>query len=56
MRSVDKSRDSHYLRSLLRELRFNGEAEWVEFKVDNDKPALIGEYIAALANAAALAW
>ena len=55
MRSVDKSRDSHYLRSLLRELRFNGEAEWVEFKVDNDKPALIGEYIAALANAAALA-
>ena len=49
------SRDSRYLRGLLRELRLSHEAEWVEFKVDNEKPALIGEYISALANAAALA-
>lgn len=47
-------RDIHYLRGLLRELRFSHEAEWLEFKVDNAKPALIGEYISALANSAAL--
>ena len=49
------SRDTHYLRGLLRELRSSHEAEWVEFKVDNTKPALIGEYISALANSTALA-
>ena len=48
-------RDAPYLRSLLKELRANHEAEWVEFKVDNKEPTLIGEYISALANAAALA-
>ena len=48
-------RDTHYLRGLLGELRSSDEAEWVEFKVDNERPALIGEYISALANAAALA-
>ena len=48
------SRDTQYLRGLLRELRSSGEAEWVEFKVDNRKPALIGEYVSALANSAAL--
>ena len=49
------SRDTHYLRGLLRELRSSHEAEWVEFKVNNEKPALIGEYISALANSTALA-
>ena len=49
------NRDTRYLRGLLQELRRSGEAEWVEFKVDNDRPALIGEYVSALANAAALA-
>lgn len=49
------SRDVRYLRDLLRELRSGREAEWVEFKVDNRNPTLIGEYISALANAAALA-
>ena len=48
------TRDTRYLRGLLRELRLSGEAEWVEFKVDNDKPTLVGEYISALANTAAL--
>ena len=48
-------RDIHYLRGLLRELRFSHEAGWLEFKVDdNAKPALIGEYISALANSAAI--
>jgi ATP-dependent DNA helicase RecG len=30
------------------------ETEWVEFKHNNDNPELIGEYLSALANAAAL--
>ena len=47
-------RDTEYLRGLLRELRLSHEAEWVEFKVNNEKPALIGEYISAMANSAAL--
>ena len=49
------SRDVVYLRGLLRELRSNHEAEWLEFKVGNENPARIGEYVSALANAAALA-
>ena len=49
------NRDTRYLRGLLQELRSSHEAEWVEFKVNNEKPALIGKYVSALANAAALA-
>ena len=30
------------------------ETEWVEFKHNNDNPDLIGEYLSALANSAAL--
>jgi ATP-dependent DNA helicase RecG len=42
--------------SLVRELtRLPKETEWVEFKVNNDNPKEIGEYISALANAATLA-
>ncbi|MEY4588721.1 MAG: hypothetical protein RL497_797 [Pseudomonadota bacterium] len=41
--------------SLLRELcRLTKETEWVEFKRDNDDAPMIGEYISALANSAAL--
>lgn len=48
-------RDREYLLSLLRELTsLSDETEWVEFKHGNDDPPLIGEYISALANAAAL--
>jgi ATP-dependent DNA helicase RecG len=48
-------RSPDYLRSLLRELiSLPRETEWVEFKVDNTNPQEIGEYISALANAAAL--
>lgn len=43
------------LNSLLRELcRLPKETEWVEFKKDNDDAPMIGEYISALANSAAL--
>lgn len=51
--SIDRSLE--YLRSLLKELiSLPQETEWVEFKSNNDNPELIGEYISALANAAAL--
>lgn len=40
---------------LVEELRaLPKESEWVEFKVDNTNPQLIGEYISALSNAANL--
>ena len=32
----------------------NQESEWIEFKHNNEKPDMIGEYISALANAATL--
>lgn len=41
--------------SLLRRLvALSGETEWVEFKLNNDDPREIGEYLSALANSAAL--
>jgi ATP-dependent DNA helicase RecG len=44
-----------HLSSLLRELcKLSKETEWVEFKHSNDDPQMIGEYISALANSAAL--
>lgn len=49
------SRDIEYLHSLLRELlHLQNETEWVEFKHDNNDPIMIGEYISALSNSAAL--
>ncbi|RMD63145.1 transcriptional regulator [Candidatus Parcubacteria bacterium] len=48
-------RDQKYLVSLVRELcLLPRETEWVEFKVNEAEPRDIGEYISALANAAAL--
>ncbi len=45
-----------YLEGLVRELvKLPRETEWVEFKQNNDDPQQIGEYLSALANAAALA-
>ena len=46
---------AEYLTGLVRELcHFIGEVEWVEFKRNKADPQEIGEYISALANAAAL--
>ncbi len=46
---------AEYLVGLVRELcHFIGEVEWVEFKHNKADPQAIGEYISALANAAAL--
>ena len=41
--------------SLVRKLSsLSNETEWIEFKVNNEKPDKIGEYISALSNSAAL--
>ena len=46
---------AEYLVSLVHELRkLPAETEWVEFKHNNENPEEIGEYLSALANAAAL--
>lgn len=48
-------RTAEYLHGLFRELlKLPKETEWVEFKRNNANPELMGEYISALANAAAL--
>ena len=48
-------RSPQYLADLVRELtKLPHETEWVEFKKNNDNPDEVGQYISALANAAAL--
>ncbi len=48
-------RTSEYLEGLVRELvKYPDETPWLEFKHNNADPQSIGEYISALANAAAL--
>ena len=48
-------RSVEYLQSLVRELvKLPDETEWVEFKCSNKDPQMIGEYISALSNSAAL--
>lgn len=48
-------RSIEYLQSLVRELaKLPDETEWVEFKCNNKQPQMIGEYISALSNSAAL--
>ena len=52
---MNDNRDNEYLAGLVRELgKLPHETEWVEFKVGYGEPQAVGEYIAALANAAAL--
>lgn len=49
------NRDNDYFAGLVHELcKLPRETEWVEFKVNNSDPQEIGEYLSALANAAAL--
>ena len=51
--NADRSND--YLAGLVRELcKLPQETEWAEFKVGNNDLQAVGEYIAALANSAAL--
>jgi predicted HTH transcriptional regulator len=52
---VNGDRSADYLASLVRELcALPWETEWVEFKLNDAEPQAIGEYLSALANAAAL--
>jgi len=52
MTSIDQKT---YDETLVKELaRLPQEAEWVEFKHNNHQPKMIGEYLSALANSAAL--
>ena len=52
---MSSDRPADYLASLVRELcALPRETEWVEFKVNEAEPQGIGEYLSALANAAAL--
>lgn len=47
--------DSYY-KNLIDELREKqGECEWIEFKENNASPELIGQYVSALSNEAAIA-
>lgn len=49
-------RTEAYLSGLVREFcKLRDETTWVEFKLNNDDPQIIGEYISALSNAARLA-
>lgn len=44
-----------YYISLVKRLRnLPNEREWLEFKVDNNDPKIIGEYISALSNSASI--
>lgn len=53
---MSADRPTEYLIGLVRELcKLPQETEWAEFKVNNSDPQEIGEYLSALANAAALA-
>lgn len=48
-------RDEEYLKNLVEELRkFPKETSWLEFKRNFYEPQVIGEYISALSNAAAM--
>ena len=51
--SIDRSED--YIISLIKELlKQPNETEWLEFKHNNENKEMIGEYISALSNSAAL--
>ena len=51
--SIDRS--DEYIVSLIRELlKQPNETEWLEFKHNNVEPHMIGEYLSALSNSAAL--
>lgn len=48
-------RSTDYIKSLVNEIiKLPNETEWIEFKHNNEDPQIIGEYISALSNSAAL--
>ena len=54
-KDLERMKQLTNLQSLVRELaKLPDETEWVEFKCNNKQPQMIGEYISALSNSAAL--
>ncbi len=48
-------RNIDYIKSLVNEIiKLPNETEWIEFKHNNEDPQMIGEYISAISNSAAL--
>lgn len=48
-------RNTEYIKSLVNEIiKLPNETEWIEFKHNNENPQMMGEYISALSNSAAL--
>jgi hypothetical protein len=50
--STEQTTTDDYADLLLRLAQMPAEAEWLEFKVDNDDPQEIGQQLSALSNAA----
>ena len=47
--------NNEYLRNLVIELaKYPQETEWIEFKKNKIDPSVIGEYVSALSNSAAI--
>lgn len=49
-----KAEQEYYISLIERLCKLPNETEWLEFKVNNDEPDMIGEYISALSNSAAI--
>lgn len=47
--------EQEYYRTLIERLRrMSDEIEWLEYKMNNEEPQMIGEYISALSNSATI--
>ena len=47
--------EQEYYRTLVERLRhMSEETEWLEYKMNNEDPQMIGEYISALSNSATI--
>lgn len=54
-RGVIIKMNNEYLRNLVIELaKYPQETEWIEFKKNKIDPSVIGEYVSALSNSAAI--
>lgn len=49
-----KAEQEYYISLIKKLCNLPRETEWLEFKMNNDEPDLIGEYISALSNSAAI--
>lgn len=49
-----KAEQDYYISLIKKLCNMSRETEWLEFKMNNDEPDMIGEYISALSNSAAI--